>query len=463
MIIMRRFLLVALISCSLLTPVCMYKAENSTVEASVNQGDLVIGGDTVYTIEGELDISGSIIVQENATLVMRNAVLNFTMSGNYQFNMTFQNPANGNPCFIAENATITTNNYYMDMSFYGNASMRANELSTDDYLYIELYMNSSAMVSNSTFGYITALDFSILNVSNSTFEGIYDDDYTNVTILNSDFYYLEPNENSEVTVANSTIGLLVVESRSTNYSITKHKPSFANYWNFQQNCSVISPLTGMAPNVTLAETQVGGWGFAAFGESNVTVSDSELWGLWGRGSSSTSVYNTSISYFLVSDDFAYWHLSNTITERLFSRENSTLWLVNSTSNEYDIEDWSQISVSWYLDIHVVDSNGTSVAYADVTATYPNSTVAESKLTDMNGWARLALMEKLMNVTGSYPIGNYTITTRYNTHEEQQSENIAGNRQITIPEFPSFLILPLFMIATLSAVIIYKRRRLSSET
>jgi hypothetical protein len=159
----------------------------------------------------------------------------------------------------------------------------------------------------------------------------------------------------------------------------------------------------------------------------------------------------------VSDDFAYWHLSNTITERLYSSENSTLWLVNSTSNEYDIGDWSQISVSWYLDVHVVDSNGTSVAYADVTATYPNSTVAESKLTDTNGWARLTLMEKLMNATGSYPIGNYTITTRYNTHEEQQSENMAGNRQITIPEFPSFLIPPLFMIMTLLAVIIYKKR------
>jgi hypothetical protein len=30
-------------------------------------------------------------------------------------------------------------------------------------------------------------------------------------------------------------------------------------------------------------------------------------------------------------------------------------------------------------------------------------------------------------------------------------------QNTIPEFPSFLILPLFMIATLLAVIIYKKK------
>jgi len=456
---MRR-LVFAILALSLLFSLTLHEGNISTVEASpsIHQGDLILNGNNMTMIEGRFDINGSIIVEENATLVLRDATLNFTMSHNYQFNVTLRNPVNGNPRLIVENATVATNNYYLDMSFYENASMRANKLSTDYYLYIWLYMDSLALVSNSTFGYISAYDFSILSVSNSTFDGIYDDDYTHVTISNSDFYLLEPNDKSEVTVANSTIGLLVAESMSVNYSVTHHEPSFTSNWNFLENCSVVAATTGMAPNITLTNTQVENWGFAAYGESNITVFNSKLWGLWGRGSSDTSVYNTSISYFLVSDNSAYWHLYNTTTERLYSRGNSVLWFMNSTSNLYEIYDESEIYVCWYLDVHVVDSIGQEVPFANVTATYPNSTLADSKITDVDGWARLTLVEKTINATGSYPIGNYTITAKYNTYQEQQSVEMTENKMIVIPEFPSFIILPLFMITTLIAVIVYRRKR-----
>ena len=456
---MRRLLIVFLACVLLAMLASTQNGSVSTVKAlpDIYQGDFILNDNNVTIIEGRFDINGSIIVEENATVFLRNAVLNFTQVENFQFNMTFRNPANGNPRFLCENGTIASNGHYMDVYFEGNSSMEADNLQYPSYVYFDLWGDASAFVSNSTFGYISAYDFSILSVLNSTFDGIYDDDYTNVTISNSDFYLLEPNENSEVTVTNSTIGLLVVESISVNYSIIQHKPRFAKYWNFQQNCSVLFTLGSMAPNITLTETQVDDWGFAAYGKSNVTASDSELWGLWGRGSSSTSVCNTSISYFLVSDDSSYWHLNNTTTERLYSNENSMLWLVNSTSNQYGIEDWSQVFVSWYLDVHVVDPNGTSVAYANVTAAYPNSTVAESRLTDVNGWARLTLMEKMMNATGSYPIGDYIITATYDSDEGQQIIDMTENKQIIIPEFPSLIILPLFLIATLLAVIVYKRK------
>ena len=102
--------------------------------------------------------------------------------------------------------------------------------------------------------------------------------------------------------------------------------------------------------------------------------------------------------------------------------------------------------------------------ANVTATYQNTTVAESQLTDANGWARLTLMEKMMNATGDYPVGNYTVEATYDIYSDDAKVNMTDNKQITltledfvIPEFPSFLILPISIIATLLAVIIYRRK------
>jgi hypothetical protein len=467
---MRRYVLVILILSLLVALVFVQNGNVSSANASpsIYQGDFVLNGNNVTVIEGRFDINGSIVVEENATLILRNAVLNFTQEENGQFNVTFRNSVDGNPRLKVENATIATNNHYFGMFFYENASMTADRMSTDYNLYIRLYMDSLALVSNSAFGYISTYDFSILNVSNSSFGGIYDDDYTKITVSNCSGY-IEPEENAKAIVTNSTIAL-VVESLSVNYSVTEHKPGFVSYWNFQQNCSVVSTLASVTPNVTLIETQVGWWGFSSFGKSNVTVFNSELWGLWGRGSSATSVYNTSISYFLVSDNSAYWHLYNTTTERLYSYGNSVLWLMNSTSNLYEIYDESEVYACWYLDVHVVDSIGQNVPSATVTATYPNATLAESKLTDVNGWARLTLMEKMMNATGDYLVGDYSVQVVYETHSNGTTVAMTGNTQITmvlknliVPEFPLLLILPLFMIATLLAVAFYKRKYSKSHS
>jgi hypothetical protein len=57
--------------------------------------------------------------------------------------------------------------------------------------------------------------------------------------------------------------------------------------------------------------------------------------------------------------------------------------------------------------------------------------------------------------------NGTNTTLYITyHEMPISIDVLIIPEFPIPEFPSFLILPLFIIATLLAIVIYKRRILT---
>ena len=88
-----------------------------------------------------------------------------------------------------------------------------------------------------------------------------------------------------------------------------------------------------------------------------------------------------------------------------------------------------------------------------------------ELTNANGWARLTLLAKKMNATGEYPVGNYKVEATYDIYSNSTTINMTDNQIITlrlsglvIPEFPSFLILTLLMIATLSAIITHRKAR-----
>jgi hypothetical protein len=149
--------------------------------------------------------------------------------------------------------------------------------------------------------------------------------------------------------------------------------------------------------------------------------------------------------------------------RLFSYDYSNVWLVNSTATIFQFFMEGKVYVSWYLDVHVMDSIGQDIPSANVTTTYPDAAVAESKLTGADGWARLTLMEKMMNASGSYPVGNYTVTAFYEVHMGYQSVNMTGNQEITItlpfivPEFSTFLLMPLFMITALTLTLIFRKK------
>jgi len=114
---------------------------------------------------------------------------------------------------------------------------------------------------------------------------------------------------------------------------------------------------------------------------------------------------------------------------------------------------------------VTDSVDNIVPLANVTATYPNATIAGSQLTDASGNVWFALEEKKVNASGNYPIGDYVLNAAYETYHANTTINLTGNQQtilklegLVIPEYQSFLILLVFVTTTLLAVIVCKRRR-----
>lgn len=384
------------------------------VEASpdIYQGDLIVNGNNVTTIEGRFDINGSIIVEENATLILKNAVINFTQTAIYQYNVTLRNPLNGNPRLQSNNSTITSN-YWFQVILYENSSVTFTD--STDTGYLAVYNSATASVSNSTIKFLVAAGSAVVSIFNSTISdtlGVWQG-------------------SPVVSVSNSTIEYLAIQADSVNCTFANIVPGPFTLWNSRLNSSMTIAAGGYAPNVTVTDTSINRWQLDFRGSTNATIIDSQL--------------------------------------RLFSYDYSNVWLINSTTILIQFSMEGKVYVSWYLDVHVADSIGQDVPSANVTATYPNATVAESKLTDANGWTRLTLMEKMMNATGDYPTGNYTVTATYEVHVGQESVNMTENKEIAIqlpfiiPEFPTNLILPLFIATTLVAAILYRKKAKKFKT
>jgi len=404
---MKKLVFAILVSCLLITLLFVGKERIPTVKASpdIYQGDLVLAGNNVTVIEGRFDINGSILVEENASLLLNNALLNFTSGfGN---GIYLQNPSNGNPRLIVHNTTIVG----MGASrYYGNGSV--------------LFSNCSISGPGTLYFY----------------------DESNVTIFDSSIEInLQARDSSRFTIFNSTIELLNLNMKSANSSINNLNSGFFDFWDFWLNCSVVVSPSGRAPTLTLIQTTVKKWSFSFQDSSSAKILSSEIWKLHANENAHASLCNSTVY------DIELYGTS--IVE-----------LTNSTHQLRKFSNEAKVYVSWYLFVHVVDSLTQNVPLANVTVTFPNASLTDLKLSDVNGWTRFALLEKMMNATGGYPVGNYTVEATYDIYSDATTVNMTENQQITltledfvIPEFPSFLVLPLFMIATLLAVIIYRRK------
>jgi hypothetical protein len=71
---------------------------------------------------------------------------------------------------------------------------------------------------------------------------------------------------------------------------------------------------------------------------------------------------------------------------------------------------------------------------------------------------------MLNATGEYPVGNYTVEAAYEPHSESTSVNMTGNQQIilqledfVIPEYPmNIMMLLLIAITTLAITFTTKK-------
>lgn len=501
---MKRFVFVILVSYLLLTMIFVQERNIPAVEASssIYQGDLVLTGNNVTTIEGSFDINGSIIVEDNATLILKNAIINFTQTMHWQYNMSFQDPLNGNPRLQAINTTIVSaSDFAFEAAFFQNSSGNLlnctipwrGELNTHDV--------SAVSVTNSTIRQLTPSDNSTMTIYNSTIDHVYLYNYcemyvTNATVgiftdysmdcylsvWNSTVLELSSRNSLNTHVYNSSITTVYMKSESINCSITDFTVENVTFWNSWVDFSIAASATGYAANVTLENTRVERWRFLFYGQSNVTVTNSTLTGLdayqsstmlvshstvesiYSRGSSSVSISNCTIKQ-ANSGDYTTMSISNTTVIQFVDAEDySILRLINTECVNYRSDD-ADIYFCWYLNLHVVDSEGSDVPNAEITALYSNGTIAQEGTTNVNGKVKLVLAEKTRNASGIHYFGNYTVEAVYESYSDYATVNMTENKQViltledfVIPEFSSLVLLSILITATIIMVIVNRRKQ-----
>lgn len=314
-------------------------------------------------------------------------------------------------------------------------------------MQVLLYGNSTASASNLTLAYpilLYSYDSSVTDFSNSQIYSLYVfDDGVKAALLASEIGNAYIMGNSHVSFSDSSLDYLQIRTRYGNFSVSDLKAGTYASWDYLLNCSIQVAPGGYAPNVTLTNSQLNDVEFILY-DSNGTVSNSTL-GLQEYGGCSVRALDCAITY-------------------LGLHDSSTIWIVNPETVHYgEMTGGFKIYLLYYLDVHVLDSIDQNVPSATVSAFYPNSTLAESEPTNSSGWTRLTLMEKMKNVTGDYPIGNYTIQASYQSYSNGTAVNMTQSQEVSlrlegleIPEFPSNMILATIVIAT-SSIFLTKRK------
>ena len=435
---------------------------NNIAQATLQQlqGDLIINNSNVIIFEGNLNINGSIIIEENATLIIKNAILNFTQTRNVQYNITLCNPKNGNPTLRIENATIHTNNYKMYLYFYSNSSAKINKL-TAPYISLSLQDHSNATIENSVIDRMAVGGTCNIKMSNSLVHsdlGIHEN--PNVEIFNSTIESIHPEGGNKITITNSTIEYHIApRAYSANLTINQLKPDFFKYWNFKLNCSVTIAPGGKASNITIKNTQVNGWILYLKGLTNAKISRSRLKAIFAYDATTISIRDSSL-YKLSTNDNCKTQAYNTTIQSVDLYKNSKLWLTNSKDHAIQAYGESQVYVAWLIKVHVTDSINQNVPLANVTATYQNTTIAAANITGTNGTTTLKLIEKIINTSEKHFIGIYTIEASYETHTKTMIINITESKEVTlklenfvIPEFQTTIVLLILAIATVATTLL----------
>ncbi|MGD8545785.1 MAG: hypothetical protein PVH12_06370 [Candidatus Bathyarchaeota archaeon] len=291
----------------------------------IHQGDLVLTGNNITIINGRFDINGSIIVQENATLHLIDAVVNITQPLMGPYNITLKNPSNGNPRLIVSNSSLESN-YGFSIHFYGNSTLLADELRA--YKYVYFYDNSSAIINNS-----------------SPILFLRSDHSSNVQISGSEFVQMRCQGSSIVSIADSNVPNFVEISSNSNTSILDsavgNMGNYASSKTEVSNCTIMNTYFQGGPSSIVSLVNSGIERFRAWGSGKIFISNCTTGSSTIYGSSEVSFSNcqnrgwlnaSGSSTTTISDQYV---VNGTIT----IEENATLALKNAELNFTQTEDW----------------------------------------------------------------------------------------------------------------------------
>lgn len=432
-------------------------------------GNLVIGGNDVYVMEGDYVVNGSVLVEENGTLVMRNAFVNFTLPADGSFSMTFSNPVGGNPRLVVEENVTIFANRLMTVYFLGNSTAEINQLAVNSNVAFNLNSESSITAANSTFPYMTFFyHYSTGAFHNCSFGGCYLYGNSSVAYENCTLKWLNVMQDASAQVKDSTVANgLTLSMENANCAVDGLKPGLYTLWDFRLECDVEVAMGGHAPHLVMDNAWVETWSFIFLGFSNATFLDFQNGRLTLYGYScvqaSSSYLDTIAAY-----DNAVFRVNDSTTRWAYLFGSSTVVAVNSSALYPTIQEEAKVYAYYYLFVEVKDLVNVSVPNATVNI-YPEGAVVPefSEVTDDDGKAFFVLFGSIINATGGYSVGPYTVEVVYGEYSQNETVFMYGNVEVTVvldfvlPEFSVGLLLPLLLVASLILVVVRRKECLFS--
>jgi parallel beta-helix repeat protein len=272
-----------------------------------------IGGNTVFTIEDStFTIQGNLLVQDNATLILRNCNLILNQSSYYQFEIETQ----GNGIIICSNTNISSN-YNFDMNLYGSY---ANFTRTNWNVYT--YTNGNS-----------------INVTDSVGLGSF-------WISNKGYFYnctgngyIDGTTGSQVVISNCNIDNAYIETSNSVFSASSLRNGYINYFNTFSSLTVTS---GNFTNLTIINSnlQFGLW--FVLGGSNATFTNSQIYYCYAYSNSGIVLHNCTLSDLYVADQTVVSAYDSQIYY-CYAYSNSGIFLHNCNLSSLYIQDQTVVS------------------------------------------------------------------------------------------------------------------------
>lgn len=349
---------------------------------------------------------------------------------------------------------------------YANIAATKSELQT-----FECQDHSVGSLQNCTVYYAEAYDNSLLTASSSKIG----------------YYYAYDESSSSITDSEITYKLYVKLKGDSQISITSLPIKQINHWNLMTDAVVIRAYLGL----TILNTKVAGWRWYVYGTSFFMISNSILDNVQTYDCSVATLRNCTLEYFYAYDfskimiqdylgarstlGYAYAYDQSTITftrsavGNLYAYEDSYVQLIGTMHSLIRAYDRATIQVAWFLTVRVVDRNNQNVSLASVAFRDMSGTRTNSTLTNLEGIAVLALVEKTVNATGTYPVGVYAVNATQSGHSNVVNIVMIENRELLvqldfiIPEFLPVILILVLVATTIAVLGAYRLRRRKQST
>jgi hypothetical protein len=422
---------------------------------------IIINGTQTYVIaNGTYTLNETIIVVEFARLIVENATVTFnttdyiviTSYDNTIVEITNSeiNHAQGAQLHSRLFSAVSVTNSTVDsLISYEDADASITKSTLD---IVHGYGSSVVSIIDTEIRFVGGHDTSSVSVVNSIVNTVYTSDYAMVSVDNSTVNFIvDVYQFSAVSLTNSTINKVCVYglsavliansvvdfidgSGSSDFSVVNSTIGLLSCWHASVADSIISEVElrfygESIVLVSLPKVFVDYW---RLGDLIIQNSQISNWTITGYGSSIISVINSTIS-----DVIGYLSslisLTNSIVNNVFAYESSVVQLVNSAVyGSINVFDYANAYVGWYLDVLVIDGKGSPLPNAPVKVYWENGTLLTGTTTDDEGLARFILYEKIVNATGTFPYGNYTVKAAYDGYTcRRVIKSITKNMKITV--------------------------------